>query len=65
MEVGFVTYEALETPFHKAAGKIPWNIVHWSKANFSFQFIACYVQYSMEKLAGDLVSPRTISLIIV
>ena len=26
-----------------------------SKANFSFQFIASYVWYSMEKLAGDLL----------
>ena len=27
---------------------------YWSKANFSFQFMASYVWYSMEKLAGDL-----------
>ena len=26
-----------------------------SKANFSFQFIASYVWYSMEKLAGELL----------
>ena len=27
----------------------------WSTANFSFQFIASYVWYSMEKLADDLL----------
>ena len=27
----------------------------WSKANFSFQFIASYMLYTMEKLAGDLL----------
>ena len=30
-------------------------VYHRPKANFSFQFIASYVWYSMEKLAGDLL----------
>ena len=29
--------------------------ISWSSANLSFQFIASYVQYSMENLAGDLL----------
>ena len=30
-------------------------VLFWSKANFSFQFMAGYVWYSMEKLASDLL----------
>ena len=33
----------------------PSSANSWSKANFSFQFMAGYVWYSMEKLAGDLL----------
>ena len=34
----------------------PWSPNSWPKSNFSFQFIAICVWYSMENLAGDLLS---------
>ena len=33
----------------------PFSPKSWSNADFSFQFIASYVWYSMENLAGDLL----------
>ena len=35
--------------------KLAGDLLLGSKANFSFQFIASYVWYSMEKLVGDLL----------
>ena len=36
---------------------VMWTLIPYSlsKASFSFQFIASYVWYIMEKLAGDLL----------
>ena len=41
--------------FHFPKGSLnPLSLKSRSKTNFSFQFIASYVWYSMENLAGDL-----------
>ena len=35
--------------------KLTGDLLLGSKTNFSFQFVASYVWYSMEKLTGDLL----------
>ena len=51
-EIHWFAFLLLRAPVCSARA---WLCNSWSKANVSFQFIASYVWYSMENLAGDLL----------